>query len=442
MRALSWLFSLALLAGCGASHESHGDGGMTDDGGHATDGSIPVDGASSWIVTASMTIDTNGGPTPGDVPSAHRFTLNLVPSTEGATGIAGTFGDAQPIAFSGGAALTLTDPVALAIDDDTRCHAFGPVTYQQLSLNLVDDNGDGRADRLQGTGSGAFMISEGDVVWEATFTATVAGVPDDEAPTLTLLGTTDAGNPVDPITLRASEPLAPETTITLEAESGESVTLAPVDGRAATFTTPDSGWLSWGTTYRVVVSPSLTDYAGNTASADLSFTTADDPGVQPEDGFEGGAVARVFGGAALVDAADGAQVIEGSSSMILPPNSVSEGRAGVTMRLAVEPGDTVLHLRYRLLGNGMGGAWFIGSATLHTRSNPATALSIDSGATGDWVESGIANAPYMGAEGTLDAPLPDGVTDEVLLDIRLQSVICGGPLPALAGMMFDDVRID
>lgn len=438
MRAWSWLLSLFVLVGCSASHLNDGDGGSRD-AGSADDASLALT-ASSWIVTASLSLAAEPGPVPPTMPSEHRFTIALTPTREGAEGIAGTFGDTAIFTFSGGDGLRLSAPASLAIEDHSPCPGVGPLQYRAMELELHDAGGDGEPDRLTGTASGSMMIASGDVVWETSFTATLSGVRDHEPPSLELLASNDV-LPVDGVTLRANEPLPAGTSIALVPSSGDAVTLVPLraEDRDATYTTPGDALLAWGTEYAIAVTPELIDLAGNVRASVPAVYTAADPGIQPEDGFETALQARLSSGAALVDAADGAHVIAGSRSLIIPPT----GGGRITMRLAVPPGATALHARYRLLAEQANGGWFFGSIAIRAAGAPATSASIAGSSEGEpWEGSGIASAPYMSQEALLDAPLPEGASGDVVLDIQAGPFTCAGPLPVLAGIMIDDVRVE
>lgn len=443
MRSLSCLAVLVLFAGCGASHEANGDGGLRDDGG------IVPTSESSWIVTAELVIDPGPGPIPGSTPSQHRFTLHLTPTREGADAIAGTYGDAESFSLAGASTLRLTSPVSIAIEDPGYCASYGPMGYEAMEIALTDSDGDGAPDRLGGTASGSIELIGGDVIWSATFTATLRGELDREPPSLTVTSGIDAINPVDGVAVRASEPLPAGTAITLVGPTDENIVpLAPIEGRAATYATPSGALLAWGIPYDVLVAPRLVDLAGNLpASVPLRITTAADPGIQPEDGFEGGAHALLGGEAALVDATDGATVIAGARSLMVPPPPMFSGTGGgrITMRLAVASGESTLHLRYRFLANQVSGGYFFGSTGVHVRGAATAALPLTVGiGDADWVESGIAGAQFIGPPASIDMPLPGAAASagEVVLDIDVRSPVCGGPLPELAGIMIDDVFID
>jgi hypothetical protein len=130
---------------------------------------------------------------------------------------------------------------------------------------------------------------------------------------------------------------------------------------------------------------------------------------------------------------------------VLPPSEPfpAEG-ARATLRLAVEPTDTVLRLRYAVLALDEGGSFFLGHARLFADGSAPVEVPFAFGSDGVWEDTGIANAPRRGPTRELEVALPATAHErgEVVLDVDAYGSPCGGPLPTLLGLMLDDVRVE
>ena len=186
-----------------------------------------------------------------------------------------------------------------------------------LTLTALDDDADGVADRLVGTGGGTIERSCGDCSYSNPVALKVSGTPDRTAPRLNLTHT--PLNPLDEFRVSASEAL-----LSGKLELGGIPLISRADdGNDAPpiwFSTPvvlpfSGAWKMTGVGR---------DFVGQVLDlSTANVTTLVDPGVFAQDGFETAANVALTGEAAVVDASSGLPIPSGSHALLLPPGSAA-----------------------------------------------------------------------------------------------------------------------
>jgi hypothetical protein len=188
----------------------------------------------------------------------------------------------------------------------------------------------------------------------------------------------------------------------------------------------------------------LVDFAGNAAAASsaIMFTTRAAPPLVPEDGFES-ATGTALAGARLLSG-PGAPVLAGNKSLYSPGgNTVGTGANRFALRLALQPGDTVIRFSYQLVRS---------SASAYTTS-PALVVGAVGGApatttlrqdTGTYspVQLPDQSIIYVSATSTAEIPLPAGAAGEIVVELGPIAPGCGLPPPPAAGIILDDLRVE
>jgi hypothetical protein len=184
-----------------------------------------------------------------------------------------------------------------------------------LTLTALDDDSDGIADRLVGTGDGAIEQSCGDCSYSNPVTLKVSGKPDRTAPELNLPDT--PWNPLDEWRVSVSEALKSGV---LELSGNPPVSLSAENSNALPiwFSTPTV--LPFSGTWNVTgIGRDFADRLLDLHAA--SVTTLADPGVFAEDGFDTTPNVSLTGAAAMVDASSGLPIPSGRHALLLPPGS-------------------------------------------------------------------------------------------------------------------------
>lgn len=186
---------------------------------------------------------------------------------------------------------------------------------QTLTLTALDDDSDGIADRLVGTGDGAIERSCGDCSYSSPVTLKVSGKPDRTAPALNLPET--PLNPLDELRVSVSEALK-SGLLELSGNPPVSLFAGKTDALPIWFTTPTV--LPFSGTWNVTgVGRDFAERLLDLRAA--SVTTLADPGIFAEDGFETAPNVSLTGAAAVVDASSGLPIPSGSHALLLPPGS-------------------------------------------------------------------------------------------------------------------------
>jgi hypothetical protein len=417
--------ALQMDAGTGWIDPS-GDGGIGPDVAGPDllpdDGPPPFSGIRSFVVTSTFPQDAGISGV-----SSHTFTLNLHGDVRVA--IAGGPREGAQFAFGIDAdgAFHSTQPVRFAIASGCQ----SSVTYAALTFT-IDASG-----TLQGTARGTLLLISGDVGTPMNVTTSLTGVPDTQAPTLSLAASTD---PLGGLAVFASEPLPRGTNPTLVSAGGDSITLAAppsLDPFVHRFSMPER-MLRYNEQYSLVIA-GIADFVGNEATTtSTGFTTIAPPPLAPEDGFE--SITDTALGGAEVLSGSGAPVIAGSRSLYIPP-TIAPTSPGprFEVRLPVAAGDTALRFRYRTVNPGYSSGVFYRIGSEGASILPVTLPGEPVQTTPATING---NAVMLSPLTTLTVPLPDDVGDEIVLQRTVQQAGCARPFPPFPGIIIDDLRVE
>jgi hypothetical protein len=201
---------------------------------------------------------------------------------------------------------------------------------RKVSVTPFDEDGDDLADRFTATLRGKTVEVTGGDVTEGPldFVLELQGSNDETAPQL-LLPAIDRVHPMSDLSLWSSEALLPDTTVTLIGDPDLPLT-TPTRSRGpqGTLIEFSAGRLSWFSG-KWTVDATGRDLSGNPLLASGTIRTIEDPGIFPQDGFEGTLVAH--GGGALIDD----DAISGAQSLTLHTFTPA------TFHLVRNGGDTV-----------------------------------------------------------------------------------------------------
>jgi hypothetical protein len=304
--------------------------------------------ASSFEVTATLAYPP-GTPTYG-VTTSERLLLRLDGARNGSVAAiwSASINSASSTLEGTETGISLRVPVELSVDSPEPDTYEASVTFESLSLSLIDGDEDGQVDGLEGTGSGTFSHVLGDVQFDHPFTVTLTGIPDQTPPELVIEGDPEALNVLDRLRIVASEPLHPDTRAVLR--HGDTRILmdrSPGDDTyVRSFTT--GVLLPFGTELSIQIDPAPTDLAGLVSeSVPTSVRTMAGPGIFAEDGFEGD-LAAVLGGAAVVPGVGTVPAIAGARSLLVEPGD------RLTMRVPLTGGETHLRFQVRVLAGDFG----------------------------------------------------------------------------------------
>lgn len=448
MNALSLVSRLSLLLGltlgaCGSVVPVAPDGGPGP-GSDAGPGPGVLPLAASFEMVAAFELESSF-PLPGLGLDEHRFILRLddVDAT-GTAAIAGAAGQAVSVPFArqSDGVRTLSSALSLAVDllQGTSC-ALYDLVYEQMQLTPVDDDGDGRVDRVQGTASGTLELD----TFSGTglrFTATLEGALDRTPPHLLVLGSEQEHNVLTPIRIEASEPLPANTRLSLlfPDSNDQPIELAGGDPLATTSFTSPSFTLPFGASLIVARELPVRDLAGNESPDELPRTvqTMADPGLFAEDGFESPLRADLRGPAEVVASVGNLPALTGLQSLRMEPGS------RLTVVIPRGPNDTRYALQARTLHHDLADTDLfvkiaVGVPGTEIRAESTVAFDIPPSAeTGDDVW------PYAGELREIDGVLPDTAGDTLVLSIQIsgpQSACLDGS-PSELGLLIDDLRLE
>ncbi|MCC7541075.1 MAG: hypothetical protein IT379_32955, partial [Deltaproteobacteria bacterium] len=247
-------------------------------------------------------------------PPEQRFTLYLETVPDGLRAIAGRAGDVAEIMLTsrGDGTYVFDAPSGwearlgfdLPAGDCNGAYGWEAVRYEHIELRL-EQTGTPPVIRAVGQASG-YVTSVGAIEsWDHAFVATFEGSPDTTPPGFRANVRAEEHHVLDGLIVNASEPL-PRSTSVMLAGAGALVPDADSSSAVARFRTPDGTVLPWGTPLSVTLAPTLTDFAGNAASAppEVPARTIADPGMLSTDGFESALRAWISGDVRIVGPGD------------------------------------------------------------------------------------------------------------------------------------------
>jgi hypothetical protein len=439
---------MALLVVAGCSHralpESNTGAGS---GGDASADALSPDPAADLAAVmtfhARVALTAKIMPTLGSIPD--HLDVTVVMDTRTPSMVFGGTGTGVRVSLRRlGDSYTATIPFGLSLNPARRplCDGLRSIRYTHLELTA-------RPNGVDGTGEAVVEgVAGGDVVWLVPVTLAVSGVPDrtgpDFGPELRDL------DPLPEVTFLAPEPLPLGTSAALIGSDGARIELSPMTTIPVR---PDDAFtigfrlqeqpLRYGAGYQMELVPG-SDLAGRPLARTLAVHTADLPPLLPEDGFE--SAGDMVGGAQVVDATT-LPPIAGARSVLLPPSAWAglpvATRGRITVRLAVEPGDTRVRLSVQPVsmserffsGNGeffrvaSGGA--ITRLAREAREEPVTV-------SGRTTPGGL--GVWLGRAATVEIPLPPGTKDEVVFDASNENAFCSWPMSD--GYLLDDLRVE
>lgn len=396
----------------------------------------------SFKATATVTLEIKAISFGADLdawktfPATHSFTVFV--DAQGLRLVAGARGEGVAVALARtSTGFTTKEQFWLPIGGDRFCQRVR-VAYQELSFSV-------EGGRLIGTGRGWASDDriEGST---ASMTATLEGVLDQEPPTITTSSAT-----IDPMGddtyFGASEPLAESAASLIGAQGDVFVLGAQVSEASPPFTT----WfmrsplmLNWGTTYQVMTE-ALFDLGGlmGVRNGGPTVATPPAPPLVAEDGFES-VTTPTLGGAVM---AAGAifKPLTGAKSLLIADGDLDEQKLtpSVVLRLAVQPGDTVVRLSSRVF-----------KAFEFEFEHPVATVRL--GVPGrDVVDSSIwtrrkeqvpvrdSHGAYLYAEpvSTLEVGIPPGAAGDLSVRIQMNVPKCAKPALPIA-VVIDDVRVE
>jgi hypothetical protein len=401
--------------------------------------SQPLTAAQSFVVKGTLKLTAApGNPMFANVPTMQEFFVRIDPVAK--TLISATPGQAarSTVSSTDGLTFDVVDGLTFPLVTNT---CGGSVTYSTFKFTAGKQG-------LSGSATGTASIFSGDVGYQFNARLDFTGVPDTEGPSLMVPPA--AVDPLRALLLIASEPLAASTAVTL-VSGGDTINLKPSlpngVGVVTGFEKPQLS-LRYGATYNVVVAPWV-DLTGIAGATPKQLTTTAVPPLAAEDGFEG--TATTVGGAKIIDATV-LPPITGQRSVLmsaaygasLPFGNMSSTQ--LTVRLAVAAGDRFVRFSLRPLGTFQTPA-----ATFNTAIRvavPGGAITVvpmpphEPFRTQQTVP-GAGNPIWMGDVRTVEVPLPDGTTNEVVFDFSTSNVSfgCGPPEPTTSYLL-DDLRAE
>jgi hypothetical protein len=440
----------------GPSEAGDDDAGDASDGSDGSDGpadtgSLPVDAGplttvQSFTATVVITLTPQKGPRgrfPG--PIKQEMTVRLDPVAR--TAVFSRPGYADLADLSGA---HLPDPPLRAPPPGTFVlgRSFG------LTFDVPDGCGSGMtvygltvvatAEELtaQGTGPAQVIFDHEYYRYDASFSLT--GTRKTTGPTLGP-GRTDV-DPLEALALLSTEAITPAAVAHLKT-STEELTL--VTGKAyeldlaVAFKMPAARALRYGTTYQLEVDP-WRDLDGLAGQPLPTLTTAAAPELMPEDGFETAGETR--GGAPVIAAPRLPPVTDTKSVMVAPPFFSGVDSRRFTVRLARQPGDTVLRATLRRL------SYFDGSNL--SPEYPIIRVAAPGGTivkaqlpSSDDVSTRFdgpngSSTVFLGTTRTLEVALPPSTGPEVVFDVVTAPPVLCGLIPPAAGYLIDDLRLE
>ena len=322
------------------------------------------------------------------------------------------------------------------------CDGFTDIEYETLEVTVSDGS-------LTGTASGTTaVLGYHNDVESSHFTATLVGSPDATAPSLRVFALGSL-NPMHPFTVVASEPLPAGATAQLVADDGAAIDLIPEVVAGSTpllvgFRKPEVV-LRIGHGY-TIVSDGMVDFAGHadTGNVPLPFGSIAEAPVVPENGFE--SVTDATLGGAMVMTAGALPSVAGNTSLYIGPAGApaldAAGGRSLMVRLARQPGDTVLRFAYRAVTRvrpeaEVAAVWF-GSEG----ASPGPSGTLPAGVLEQEMLTVAGEMVYVGVVASVALALPADAIGEVLVVIEPIDFTCLWRLRHGAGVLIDDLRLE
>ena len=356
------------------------------------------------------------------------FTLSVVEIVHGFEAIVGHDGemDGSRVQLSNGS--YEIDPLTVP----TTCSGY-IVAREGFTLLGADSNGDGIADQISGTANAVASIAQGDVVFQVPVNIDLQGVPDASKPTLTVPSTF---NPLFAPIFSASEPLAEDAALYLVA--GNKLPLFPLPQTSSTNSDALAAVINFGIDAILPLSGtwqvqgSATDLAGHSLVNVGSVQSLADPGVSPQDGFEGPLVAAIEAqGVSVVSAVGNVSAITGTHSLwVLPGGSL-------TFHLGRAASEKTLTLSMRVFSHEQFASIFtafragvVGGKQVVIPTLPPTGALV---ASGDPIWSMASQVVHV------SLPLTESGSDVLF---SLSASYCDGFCPPQAALMIDDLKLE
>jgi hypothetical protein len=392
----------------------------------------------SFDVTA--TLSYSGAVDPSGLPDSERLVLRLDQARTGSVAAiwGAELGTAESTFERTDTGVALRGEVSFAVASREPLSFEASISFDSLDLELIDSDGDGEIDALEGTGTGVFNHVLGDVEVDHPFTVELRGEPDTTPPELVIEGDPAAHSVTEPLRIVASEPLHPDTRIVLR-HGDETIPMAhsPADGKyVRSFVT--RALLPFATDLSVELTSPLQDLSGLVSdNVSITVRTMPDPGLFGEDGFEGEPTAFT-GGAELVAGVGTVPAIAGARSLLL------ESGEALTMRVPLSGGERHLRFEARALAPQDRSVCLSFEIRLgfpglpperDTEVRPLMPSREPLEGTGDatWGSAGPVT--------TVEVPLPEGAAGEVIVDLYEPAPIPGPPCLETA-LLIDDLRAE
>ena len=434
----------------GASDGGGTSGGMKSDGGAAGNGNPNRNGGvvveSSWDTVLSLAVtNAHGAPNSALFCENVALAVHLRPNGDGLDAIAGvdgSVGTGHLIHSSAGTnAYTLDAPLSVA-RQPLGC-LLEQLKVHELLLYAWDDDGDGVADALEGSGKASARYVGGDVVYMVDLAVNLwKGLPDQTPPSL--IGQ-ESAHPLDIVTIRASEPLALSTELALFSGSGVEFPLTSTSTQSVALGTfASSNLLPFQTTLTV------TGHGADLAGLNLDLTseprmtrTLDDPGIFLQDGFETPPFAFLQNNARVVSGVGDLPAISGAQSLFVefPSSTFDWPFSTSTLHLQRAPGAKSLRLAARILMSTNSPVSALNAAEVGVIGGTKRSY-VDLKTSEQVVATGDASWPYAGNVQQVSVDLADEGPDVV---VRIAKPSCPshpGLCPRKVALLIDDVRIE
>jgi len=393
------------------------------------------------------------------------FTPSSLPSTVTATLFASARADGALDLTVGTGSIVTTPTAREAAGWPVRWRFGGSITPECLRLDgidlqthvlFVDEDADGLADRVRGSGTGTVTYLLGDAASESLdVTVTVAGVRESDPPVLSLRAAVPAHVPVssgDAPVFDGSEPMLLPTDAWLEATDGTRVAIEPFGDYLETTPTRAIGWsipygtmLPLDTTLTFRSSEPITDLDGHALLLPPTIATLPIPSPVANEGFELGTSAHLEGDARISDHFGTLPAITGARSVYLGATDESgRGGARAVVRLTVPVGATAVHVRARFLARGAPSTWASAPFRVAVYAM-TTGVERSEGAPTPTMDFPTGDATWTDASEVVDdvTPLPSTATGEVVVVIGDQNGACGTlPSSPTVPTWIDDVRVE
>ncbi|HET9932405.1 MAG TPA: hypothetical protein VFQ35_16990 [Polyangiaceae bacterium] len=421
-----------------------GSGGRSGSGGSAQGGSTVVAGSagaggtgeavlleSSWDTVMAIDVARSTSGVQLNCSQA-AFAMHLTPNGAGVEVIWGGNGDVMTGSlvgrFLGGPHYSFVRDFRIpTIGGDC---GVASATVKAMRLDGSDLDADGFVDYIIGQGTGLASVLQGDVVESVEISFQFRAKTDLTPPTLVV---PKLVHPLDGVVIRASEPLAPATVLTLN-NGSDVIRMKDWD--------PAAGALVLFSASNILPFQSSWTVQGNAtdlAAIALDFAkipavqVLDDPGVFAQDGFESTPKIATVGDVKLVSGVGNLPPIAGAQSLLVVPNSsatfhLPRPSGASTVRLTLQ---RLTNVNYMSGGSPSIAAGVIGGTVRYPDSQSSTAAS--PAATGD------ATWAYASAKEDIKIPFTESGTDIV---VRIAPFACSGLCPPAQALLIDDLRVE